>query len=249
MSDTVANSDSLQGRVVLITGAAGSLGSVAAKACAAQGAQTILLDKAVKGLERLYDEIERDGHPRPALYPLDFAGAMERDYDELAQTLAREFGMLHGLLHSAAELGVLGPLADVDGIALERSLRINLTGPHLLTRALLPLLSASSDASVVFTGDASAGAGRAYWGAYGIAKIALEGLARVLAQELEGAGKVRVNLFQPGPVNSALRSKSHPAERADQRLEPMALAGRYVQLLGPGSRGTTGAVIRGPLAA
>lgn len=241
--------DALRERVILITGAAGSLGTIAARACAAQGAQTVLLDKAVKRLEWLYDEIVGSGHPRPALYPLDFAGATEADYGELAQTLDSEFGSLHGLLHSAAELGVLGPLADVDGVSLERALRINLTAPHLLTRALLPLLSRSSDASVVFTSDTSANRKQAYWGAYGIAKIAVEGLALVLAQELEAAGRVRVNIFEPGPVNSALRMKSHPGEHADRRSDPAMLASRYIQLLGPSSRGTTGVVFRGPLAA
>ncbi|MBS1213626.1 MAG: family NAD(P)-dependent oxidoreductase [Proteobacteria bacterium] len=208
--------DALKGRVILITGAAGSLGTVAAMACAAQGAQTILLDKAVKGLERLYDEIVASGYPRPALYPLDLAGATESDYQELAQTLESEFGALHGLLHSAADLGVLGPLADVDGASLERALRINVTAPHLLTRALLPLLATTGDASVVFTSDASATHRQAYWGAYGIAKTALEGLALVLAQELAAAGRIRVNILEPGPVNSALRMKSHPGEHAGQ---------------------------------
>jgi len=241
--------NTLSGRVILITGAAGSLGTVAARACAAQGAQTILLDKALKRLEWLYDQITDSGHPRPALYPMDLAGATEADYEELAQTIEREFGALHGLLHSAAEMGALGPLRDVDGVSLERALRINLTAPHLLTRALLPLLARSGDASVVFTGDSSASRRRAYWGAYGIAKSALEGLAKVLAQELEASGRIRVNLFEPGPVNSALRMKSHPGERADHRGDPTALASRYVQLLGPGSRGANGTVFCGPLAA
>lgn len=247
MSVPLETGDELRGRILLITGAAGSLGSVAAKACAAQGAQTILLDKSVKGLELLYDEIVSHGHPRPALYPFDFAGATETDYEELAQTLEREFGALHGLLHSAVELGVLGPLTDMDGFSLERALRINLTGPHLLTRALLPLLSRTGDAALVFTGDSSASRRQAYWGAYGIAKAALENLALVLAQELEATGRIRVNIFEPGPVNSALRLKTHPGERADQRLDPVLLAGRYLQLLGPAGCGTTGAVIRGPL--
>lgn len=241
--------DILNNRVILITGAAGSLGTVAARACAAQGAQTILLDKALKRLEWLYDQITACGHPRPALYPLDLTGATESDYEELAQTLESQFGALHGLLHSAAEMGVLGPLRDVDGVSLERALRVNLTAPHLLTRALLPLLSRSGDASVVFTGDSSASRRRAYWGAYGIAKSAIEGLAKVLAQELQSSGRIRVNLFEPGPVNSALRMKSHPGERAEERGDPAALASRYVQLLGPGSRGANGAVFCGPSAA
>lgn len=236
----------LSGRVILITGAGGSLGSVAAKACAAEGARVVLLDKAVNRLERLFDEIVASGHLRPAIYPMDLAGAQESDYQELAQTLDSEFGALHGLLHSAAELGVLGPLADVDAVTWHRLLHVNLTAAHLLTQALLPLLAEAEEAAVVFTTDSSARQGRAYWGAYGVAKIALEGLARMLADELESAGRIRVNLFSPGPVRSTIRRKSHPGESPEQMPPAETLASRYVHLLGPASRGLTGKLVEGP---
>ena len=245
MNTPVSRKGALSGRVILITGAGGSLGSVAAKACAAEGAQLVLLDKAVGRLERLYDEIVASEYRQPALYPLDLEGAQETDYRELAQTLEGEFGALHGLLHSAAELGVPGPLSDADAVSWQRVLHINLTAAHLLTRALLPLLSKADDAAVVFTTDSSARRGRAYWDAYGVAKIALEGLARMLADELEGAGKIRVNLFAPGPVRSAIRRRSHPGENPELAQAPEALAARYVYLLGPASRGLTGQLFEG----
>ncbi|MDD5035759.1 MAG: SDR family oxidoreductase [Methylococcaceae bacterium] len=233
----------LTGRIILITGAGGSLGSMAAKACAAAGARIVLLDKAVNRLEQVHDDIVAAGHPQPALYPLDLTGATEADYGELAQILTDNFGNLHGLLHSAAELGVLGPLADVNADDWERLLRINLTAAHGLTRAMLPLLMQANDASVVLTGDSSARQGRAYWGAYGVAKIALEGMARMWAEELEGMGRVRVNVLIPGPVNSALRRKSHPGELAAENPPPETLAERYVYLLGPASRGVNGQIL------
>jgi NAD(P)-dependent dehydrogenase (short-subunit alcohol dehydrogenase family) len=218
---------------------------VAAKACAAEGARVVLLDKAVSRLEKLYDEIVASGYLEPAIYPLDLMGAQETDYRELAQTLESEFGALHGLLHSAAELGVPGPLADVDAAAWQRLLHINLTAPHILTQALLPLLAKAGDAAVVFTTDSSARQGRAYWGAYGVAKIALEGLARMLADELQSGGRIRVNLFSPGPVRSAIRRRSHPGEAPEQSPPPEILASRYVYLLGPASRGLTGKLVEG----
>lgn len=244
--NTDAGNSALTGRIILITGAGGSLGSVAAMACAAAGGQLVLLDKAVDRLERVHDAIAGAGHLQPALYPLDLAGAGEADYVELAATLAETFGGLHGLLHSAADLGTLGPLADVSAAEWERVLRVNLTAAHCLTRALLPLLQQSDDAAVVFTTDSSARLGKAYWGSYGVAKIALEGLARMLADELESGGRVRVNLFSPGPVNSTLRRKSHPGETAATLVQPASLASRYVHLLGPASRGATGQLMEGP---
>ncbi|MFM8444023.1 MAG: SDR family NAD(P)-dependent oxidoreductase, partial [Methylococcus sp.] len=92
MSDTL-----LEGRVILVTGATGALGSVAAKACAQAGATVVLLGRTVRKLELLYDAILAAGAPKPAIYPLDLSGATENDYAELAEALTRELGGLHGL--------------------------------------------------------------------------------------------------------------------------------------------------------
>jgi NAD(P)-dependent dehydrogenase (short-subunit alcohol dehydrogenase family) len=236
----------LNGRVILITGAGGGLGAVAARACAAEGATLILLDKIVSRLEKLHDEIVAAGHPQPALYPLDLAKAGEAEYAELAEIIDSQFGMLHGLLHSAAELGTPGLLADINAAQWDALLRVNLGAAFGLTRALLPLLRRAGDASLVFTSDSSARQGKAYWGAYGVAKIALEGLARMWAEELASAGQVRVNVLVPGPVESPLRRRSHPGELAGERAPPGILAGRYVYLLGPASRGVHGQILEGP---
>ena len=236
----------LAGRVVLVSGAGGGLGGVAARALAAEGACVVLLDKAVARLEQVHDEIVAAGHPQPAIYPLDLSQAGEADFAELAQILAGRFGVLHALLHSAADLGVLGPLADVGAAQWDKLLRVNLSAAHGLTRALLPLLQAAGDASVVFTSDSSARGGKAYWGGYGVAKIALEGLARMWAEELAAAGAVRVNVLVPGPLGSPLRRRSHPGELPGERPPPQALAGLYVYLLGPASRGVHGQILEGP---
>lgn len=234
-----------QGRVILISGAGGGLGAVAAKACAGQGACVVLLDKAVKSLEKLYDEMVGSGYTQPAIYPLDLEKATEADFVELAGILDSQFGVLNGLLHSAADVGFLGPLADVNVSQWEKLLKINLTATHSLTRALLPLLQRSQDASIVFTTNSSARKGQAYWGAYGVANMALEGLARMWADELAGAACVRVNVFVPGPVNSPVRRKTHPGELPTENPSPDTLASRYIHLLGPESKGFNGQIIEG----
>ena len=246
MSTSLHRNGALAGRIILITGAGGGLGGVAAKACAASGACVVLLDKAVGRLEKIHDEIVNLGHVQPAIYPMDLSKADEADYAGLAEVLENQFGVLHGLLHSAVELGTLGRLDDVDAAQWDRLMRINLTAAQALTRWLLPLLQRAGDASLVFTSDSSARLGRAYWGAYGVAKIALEGMARMWAEELESAGRVRVNVFTPGPVNSPLRRKSHPGELAEETPSPETLASRYVYLFGPESLGVHGQVVEGP---
>ncbi|MFM8330633.1 MAG: SDR family NAD(P)-dependent oxidoreductase [Candidatus Methylumidiphilus sp.] len=235
--------NTLDGRIILVSGAGGGLGGVAARALAAAGACVVLLDKAVNRLETLHDDILAAGHRQPAIYPLDLATAGDAEFAELAEILRGQFGLLHGLLHSAAELGALGPLADIKAAQFDKLLRVNLSAAHGLTRALLPLLQASGDGSLLFTSDSSARAGKAYWGAYGVAKIAVEGMARMWAEELGSAGLVRVNVLVPGPVNSPMRRRSHPGELPTETAAPESLAGRYVELLGPVSRGVHGQVI------
>lgn len=226
MSDTL-----LEGRVILVTGATGALGSVAAKACAQAGATVVLLGRTVRKLELLYDAILAAGAPKPAIYPLDLSGATENDYAELAEALTRELGGLHGLMHCAAELGHLGPLADIDGMRWQRLLHINLTAPFLLTQALIPLMTKAGEGKVIFVGDSAVGDGKAFWGAYGVAKSGLATYSRILDEESASFG-VRAKVFTPGPMRSPIRLRAYPGESLAALPEPRVHAETIVCLLG-----------------
>ena len=217
----------LKDQVVLVSGAAGGLGGATAKALAAAGATVVLLGKTIAGLERVYDDIMSAGHPEPAIYPMNLMGATETDYLRLAEVLHQELGGLNGLIHTAAELDHLAPLEQISAETWERSLRVNLTAPFLLTRSLLPLLT-DCQATVVFTTDSSARSGLAYWGAYGISKTAIERLAHLLSHEHEG--KLRVHVFEPGVMASPLRRRAFPGEAINLLSSPGEAAARLVAL-------------------
>lgn len=122
--------------------------------------------------------------------------------------------------------------------------------PVLLTRALLPLLEAAPDASIVFTSSGVGRVGRAYWGAYAVSKFATEGLSQTLAEELEHTG-VRVNALNPGGTRTAMRAAAYPAEDPATLPEPEAHMDLYLYLMGRHSTGVTGRSIdaatwRGP---
>lgn len=85
-----------------------------------------------------------------------------------------------------------------------------------LTRALLPLLKQSPDASVIFVGE-SHGETPAYWGGFGASKAALNYLCKVAADEWERFENLRANVLVPGPINSPQRIKSHPGESKSER--------------------------------
>ncbi|MGB5441185.1 MAG: YciK family oxidoreductase [Gammaproteobacteria bacterium] len=230
----------LLGRAILVTGAANGIGRALATAFAAHGAATILLDKDVRGLEQAYDEITAAGHPEPALYPLDLKGALPDDYADLAAKLEKEYQGLDGLVHNAAQLGALVPLANFDNEMWFETLQVNLNAPYLLTLACLGLMKKCADASIIFSTDASGRQGKAYWGAYGVSKAGLEGFMQTLADELETNYPVRVNSIDPGPVRTALRSIAYPGEDAAMLNAPEDIVNPFLYLLGPDSKGITG---------
>jgi NAD(P)-dependent dehydrogenase (short-subunit alcohol dehydrogenase family) len=232
--------DLLHDRTVLITGAANGIGRAVAIAAAAHGAAVILLDKDVKGLELTSDHISTSGHIKPGLVPMDLTGITTSDFRELAGTIEKEYRRLDGLVHSAATLGALVPLAHFEDELWLHTLQVNLNAPCLLTMACLPLLENSPDASIVFVADAVGRRGKAYWGAYGVAKAGLEGFMQILADELEANTTVRANSLDPGPVLTGLRRLAYPAEDAATLNSPDDVAKPFLYLLGPDSRGITG---------
>ena len=225
---------------MLITGAGAGIGRAVAKGLAGEGATVVLLDKDRRAIESLYDEIEAAGNPQPALYPMDLLGATHKDYLDLAASLDETFGMLHGLLHNAAYLGFLSRIDDHDAELWFRSMQVNLNAPFLLTQACLPLLRKAPRASVLFTSDAVGRQGRAYWGAYAVAKAGIEGLAQVLADELAGTTAIRVNTIDPGPTRTALRHQAYPGEDPLRVKPPEDLLPLYLWVMGPDAEGVTG---------
>lgn len=240
MSDYTPPTDLLANRIVLITGAGDGIGKAVALSCAAHGATVILLGRTIPKLEAVYDAIEQAGHPQAAIYPMNLEGATPKDYLDLAATLDREFGRLDGLLHNAAILGSVSPMAHQDVDLWFKVMQVNLNAPFLLTRACLGLLMKSEDASVIFTSDKVGRSGRAYWGAYGVSKFGIEGMSQILAQELETNTQVRVNSIDPGAVRTRMRSIAYPGENALANPLPESIMPAYLYLLGADSRGISG---------
>jgi NAD(P)-dependent dehydrogenase (short-subunit alcohol dehydrogenase family) len=233
----------LDGRVILITGASGGLGRALALECARVGASVILSGRNGAKLDRVYDEIEKMGGPRPAIALLDLAAATAADYDNLAKTIGDEFGKLDGLIHAAALLGDRTPLEQYDVPTWCRVLHVNLTAPFILTQVLLPNLRQSTDASVIFVSSGVVTNQRPYWGAYAVAKTGLESVRSMLSQELEGEANIRVNSVNPGRMRTAMRAAAYPAEDPSTVPAPAAVSGTFLYLLSSLSRGIDGQYI------
>ena len=225
--DWTPQPDGLSGRIVLVTGATGGLGRAAALAATSAGAGVVLLGRKLRAVEKAYDELVALGAAKPAIYPLDLAGATPRDYADLADTIERECGRLDGIVHAAAHFDSLQPVADIAPQEWMRALHVNLSAPFLLTQACLPLLRQSADASVVFVLDDPERMGKAFWGGYGVAKHALAGLACILHEETEN-GPVRVHALLPAPMRTALRRAAYYGENTLALPLPDAAAVVYL---------------------
>ncbi len=232
--------DLLADRVILVTGAGDGIGRAAALSYARHGATVILLGRTIAKLESVYDEIEAAGGPQPAIFPLNFEGATLKDFHDMAETLDGEFGRLDGILHNAGLLGRITPFEQYDPALWEQVMQVNVNGPLWMTQALLPLLRASRDASVIFTSSSVGRRGRAYWGAYSVSKFATEGFVEVLAEEVEHLGSLRVNSLNPGATRTAMRKAAYPGEDPMTLRTPEDIMPTYLWLMGPDSRGHNG---------
>jgi len=244
----------LQDKKILVTGAGDGIGRAAALMFAKYGATVVLLGRTVSKLEAVYDEIEEHGGAKPAIIPLNLEGAAEKDYDDVAVSIENEFGKLDGILHNAALLGSLTTLEQYEVPVWNQLMQVNVTAPFMLTRALIPLLRLSDDASIIFTSSSVGRKGKAFWGAYSVSKFANEGMMQVLADELDDEQhnkrvtdepddeqhNVRVNSINPGATRTNMRASAYPAENPIHNPTPEEIMPVYLYLMGEASQGITG---------
>lgn len=238
MFDYQAPADLLRDRVILVTGANRGIGAALAKGCATLGARVILQGRDAAALDRVSQEIQANGGQAESL-TLDLEQADAAAYAAVAELLQQRHGRLDGLVHNAGLLGPRVLLEQTPAAALAQVMQVNVHAGFALTQALLPLLRASADASVVFTSSSVGRKGRAGWGAYSVSKFATEGLMQVWAEELADAD-IRVNSVNPGGTRTAMRAAAYPEEDPARVPLPEAILPVYLYLLGPAGRGTTG---------
>ncbi|MFT5210660.1 MAG: NAD(P)-dependent dehydrogenase (short-subunit alcohol dehydrogenase family) [Flavobacterium sp.] len=202
----------LNDKTILVTGAGDGIGRVAARHYAAQGATVLLLGRTSNKLESLFDEIVKDGFKEPGIIPMDFANAEASEMQGLADVIYEQYGKLDGILHNAAILGDRVPFESYDMNTWMSVMQVNFSSVCLLTRVLLPLCQQAPNSSIIFTSSSVGTTPAAYWGAYSVSKYALEGFAKLLADELENTSKIRINILNPGGTRTKMRAAAFPTE-------------------------------------
>ena len=211
---TEAPAGRLAGRLALITGASRGLGAAAALAFAKEGAHCVLVARTVGGLEALDDKIKALGGSA-TLVPLDITDGA--GIDRLGLALYERFGRLDVLLGNAGILGTLSPIGHIEPAVFEQVMAVNVTANWRLIRSIDPLLRASDAGRAIFVTSGISRKVVPYWSAYAASKAALDMLVGVYAAEIAHTN-VRVNLYNPGPMPTALRSQAFPGE--DQTTLP-----------------------------
>jgi NAD(P)-dependent dehydrogenase (short-subunit alcohol dehydrogenase family) len=235
-----AESNSLKDKVILVTGAGDGIGRIAALTFARHGATVLLLGKTESKLNAVYDEIEAEHLSQPALLPFDLNSTDPEHYKTIAKVIDENFGRLDGLLHNAGILGDRSSIASYKAQRWMETIQVNVTSVFMLTQVLLPLLVKSKNASIVFTSSGVGRKGRAYWGAYGVSKFAIEGLMETLADELVNTSQIRVNCINPGATRTRMRALAYPAENPEILKTPDDIMPIYLYLMGDQSRAITG---------
>lgn len=238
-----ADKDLLSGRVILVTGAGQGIGRQAAITYAGYGATVILHGRKTKKLENVYDEIGELKREEAVIFPFDFEKATEKDFSTIAESIASQLGRLDGILHNAAFTYGPMPFEHHTLEHLQTLMHVNLLAPIMLTKACLPLLKLSNDASIVMTSDDHGHKPSAYWGAFAIAKAGVEAYVKMQSEEWTLFPNIRINALIPGPVHSPQRVKTHPGELKSKLLKPIDLMGAYLYLMGPDSKGRSGEVL------
>ena len=233
MFDYQAPADLLKDKIVLVSGAGSGIGKAAALAYAECGATVILMGRNVERLEQVYDEIEQAGNPQAAITPFDFIEANEERYQELVNSIHKEFGRLDGLLNNASILGTLTPIQSYNLTTWNQVIQTNLNAQFALTKYCLPLLQEAHNSSIIFTSSSAGRKPYAYWGA-------TEALAGVLFLELENTSKIRVNTINPGATATKMRSQAFPAENPDKLAKAQDIMPVYLYLMGKDSEQENG---------
>tara|TARA_R110002020_G_scaffold41276_40_gene121809 strand:- start:13929 stop:14678 length:750 start_codon:yes stop_codon:yes gene_type:complete len=223
-----ANTD-LAGKVVLVTGASRGIGYAAALEAARRGAHVVAVARTVGGLEELDDEIQDLGSSA-TLVPLDLRDGDA--IDRLGAAIFERWGALDGLIANAGQLGVLSPLPHVKPEDFDKVFAVNVTANYRLIRSTDLLLRQAEAGRAVFVSSSSAKSARPFWGLYAASKAAVDAMVKSYAAEIEQS-KVKVNVFYPGAVRTAMRAKAMPGEDPATLPQPADIAAQLVDMVSP----------------
>jgi NAD(P)-dependent dehydrogenase (short-subunit alcohol dehydrogenase family) len=224
----MSDSKPFSGRLALVTGASRGIGAATAEALAAAGAHVILVARTSSALEEVEERIH-DAGGNATIAPLDLTQG--EAIGKLAGAVAERWQKLDTLVLNAAMLGSLTPVQDIDPKEYSRLLSTNLLANQALVAAFDPLLKKADRADVVALTSSVGGEPRAFWGAYGSSKAALEALLGAYADETAYLDRIKVHVIDPGATRTRMRANAFPGEEPESVKPPEVVARAIVERL------------------
>lgn len=218
----------LEGKLALVTGAGRGIGAATAEALAAEGAHVVLTARTAAELEEVEERIHAAGGSA-TIAPLDLTG--KDGIAKLAEAVAGRWPALDVLVLNAAMLGTLTPVAQIDGKEFNRLLTLNVLANQAMIAGFDPLLRRSEAGRLLAVTSSVGRAPRAYWGAYGASKAALETLVSSYGEEVRNLAQVKVAIVDPGKTRTQMRARAYPGEDPETLKPPRAVADAIVNLL------------------
>jgi len=231
----MTESKPLAGKLALVTGASRGIGAATAEALAEAGAHVVLVARTAKALEEVEQRIHEAGGSA-TIAPLDIT--QSEAIAKLAAAVAERWPALDILVLNAAMLGSLTPVEHIDAKEYAKVLATNLLAPQALIAAFDPLIRRAEKADIIAVTSSVGREPRAFWGAYGSSKAALETLVLAYADETEHSGRIRVQLVDPGATRTRMRQLAFPGEEPSTVKAPDVAAKAIVErLLGEAKSG------------
>ena len=224
----MSDSPPLSGRLALVTGASRGIGAATAEELASAGAHVILVARTGQALEQVEERIH-DAGGAATIAPLDLTDG--ESIGRLAVAAAERWEKLDILVLNAAMLGSLTPVQDIDPKEYSHLLSLNLLANQALIAAFDPLLRKAEKADVVALTSSVGEEPRAFWGAYGSSKAALETLLGAYADETAFTNRIRVHIVDPGATRTRMRANAFPGEEPESVKPPEVVARAIVERL------------------
>ena len=215
----------LRDKTAIVTGGGSGIGEATAKALAAQGVNVVICGRREASLARVAGDIRSAGG---IVHPVAADVSQEAEVERVVSTALEAFGTVHILINNAG-IDASGGLHDYDVGAWDKVMAVNLRGPFLMSRAVLPRMRQQAQGHII---NISSESGIEYYerdGGYGLSKHALNALGEYTQRENQEYG-IRVNTICPGMVVTEM-TRDTPGLNHERCLTPDDIADLVLWLL------------------
>ncbi|HQQ78924.1 MAG TPA: SDR family NAD(P)-dependent oxidoreductase [Thermoanaerobaculia bacterium] len=216
----------LRDKVVLITGAGRGIGRAVALAFAFEGAKVALVGRTKKSLTEVQKELKELG-ATSAVLPGDVSD--EGDVARVVAATEQQLGTVDVLVNNAGVFAT-APVDKMDALVFDHILAVNLRGPFLMARAVLPEMKARRRGHIVNVASTAGRRAFAGGGAYCASKFGLAGLSEAMMYEAR-TSDVRVSVVYPSTVATDLVRKAGMAFDEKKAIQPEDVAAGIVALV------------------